>query len=79
MSTEPDYIDLERDYWRSRLLGALSVERERRAVVAVFREMTAHAEPAPFVFDPETRCMRNLRARIPELPPVPLSTAGGWR
>ena len=74
---EPDFAAVELDYWRSRLLGVLAGEREKRAVVTAFRELTAHAAPAPFAFDPETRCMRNLMRRAPDLPPA--TTAGGWR
>lgn len=59
---EPDrdecsWEQVERTYWRGRLITAL----ERRAVVTSFEAMTAHAEPAPFAYDHETRCMRNLR------------------
>ena len=73
---EPDFAAVELDYWRRRLLGVLSVEREKRAVVAAFRALTAHAEPAPFAFDPQTRCMRNMGGRAHG---QPLSTAGDWR
>lgn len=52
-----DWSDVERAYWRRRLIIAL----ERRAVVTTFSAMTAHAEPAPFEFDAVTGCMRNLR------------------
>lgn len=54
---EPDWNEVERRYWRQRLIVAL----DRRAVVTTFREMTAHAEPAPFEYDENTRCMRNAR------------------
>jgi len=57
-AVEPDWSDIELSYWRGRLLTTL----DRRAVEHTFAVMTAHAEPAPFVYDPVTRCMRNLRS-----------------
>lgn len=55
--TEADWDEIERRYWRLRLVEAL----EARATLEAFRALTAHAEPAPFEFDGRTRCMRRLR------------------
>jgi hypothetical protein len=54
--TETEWQDIERCYWRRRLVLALA----SRAVVETFREMTAHAPRAPFVLDEHTQCMRRV-------------------
>jgi len=54
--SDRDWVDLELGYWRQRLVLLL----ERRSTVEAFVKLTSHAEPAPFVFDVQTRCMRKV-------------------